>query len=509
MAFLPSLGAETWVFLVTCGALLLLYGIWPYNFFRKLGIPGPRPLPFIGTYLEYRKGMLEFDLECSKKYGKIWGLYEGRQPILAILDPDLIKTVLVKEFYTAFTNRRNLALSGNLKLAITEVEDEMWKRIRAIISPTFSSGKLKEMFPLIKHHGDILMKNIEKKVAQDEVVNVSEIFGAYSLDVITSTSFGIDTDSINNPDDIILRCVKKAVSVSFLSPLIFLTGLFPFLVPLLERMNVTLLSRKELDFFVNVTQRLKEQRQASGRSDRVDLLQLMIDSQATVSLESSKSNHFPKALTDVEITAQSIIFIFAGFETSSLTLSFIAYNLATHPEVQEKLQEEIDSALPNKEDFTYDALFQMEYLDMVVNETLRLFPLGGRLERVCKKTIEINGVTVPKGTVVVIPTYVLHRDPAYWPEPEKFCPERFSKDNKKGLDPYVFLPFGIGPRNCIGMRFSLLSLKAALVLLLQNFSLEICKETPIPLELNTNSFMVPKKPIFLKLTPRTRVVSQE
>ncbi|KAM9584469.1 LOW QUALITY PROTEIN: cytochrome P450 3A21-like [Trichechus inunguis] len=478
MAFLPSLGAETWVLLVAGGTLLLLYGIWPYKFFQKLGIPGPSPLPLVETFLEYRKGMLEFDLECSKKYGKIWGIY-GQMPIRVILDPVLIKTILVKDFYTVFTNRQNFTLSGSLKSGLPMAEDEMWKWIRAIISPTFTSGKLKEMFPLIKHHGDILMQNIEKKVAQDEVVTMREIFGGYSLDIITSTSFGVDTDSINNPDDIILCCVKKLISFSFLSPLIFFIRLFPFLVPLPERMNVTLLSRKELDFFVNVTQCLKEQLQGSGCSDRVDLLQLMIDSQIIGSPESSEANQSPKALTDIEITAQGITFIFAGCETSSLTLSFIAYNLATHPEVQESLQEEINSALHNKADFTYDILFQMEYLDMVVNETLWLFPLGGRLERVCKQTVEINGVNIPKGTVVIIPTYVLHRDPEYWPEPEEFCPERFNKDNKKGLDPYVFLTFGLGPRNCIGMRFALLSLMASLILLLQNFSLETCKETPV------------------------------
>ncbi|KAM9210784.1 cytochrome P450 3A25-like [Dugong dugon] len=279
-------------------------------------------------------------------------------------------------------------------MGLTNAEDEMWKQIRAIISPTFTSRKLKEMFPLIKHHGDILTQNIGKKVAGDEAMNMKEVFGAYNLDIIISTSFGVDSDSINNPDDILLYHVKKLV-FSFLSPLFFFIELFLFLVPLLEMMNVTLLPGKELEFFVNVAQRLKEQRQASESENRVDFLQLLIESQATDIPESSEANQFPKA-----------------------------YNLATHPEVQERLQKEIDSALPNKADLTYEVLFHMEYLDVVVNETIWLFPLGGRLERVFKKTVEINGVTIPKGTVVIIPTYVLHQDPEYWSEPEEFCPER-------------------------------------------------------------------------------------
>uniref|UniRef100_A0A8D2DS30 unspecific monooxygenase n=1 Tax=Sciurus vulgaris TaxID=55149 RepID=A0A8D2DS30_SCIVU len=153
-------------------------------------------------------------------------------------------------------------------------------------------------------------------------------------------------------------------------------------------------------------------------SHRVDFLQLMINSQ------NSKDTEPYKGLSDLELVAQSIIFIFAGYDTTSSTLSFIIYTLATHPEVQKKLQQEIDAALPNKAPVTYDVLFEMEYLDMVVNETLRLYPVIERIVRVCKKDVEINGVFIPKGTVVAVPIYSLHQNPKYWPEPEKFSPER-------------------------------------------------------------------------------------
>ncbi|CAO2630636.1 Cytochrome P450 3A1 [Lemmus lemmus] len=121
----------------------------------------------------------------------------------------------------------------------------------------------------------------------------------------------------------------------------------------------------------------------------------------------------------------------------------------------------------------------MEYLDMVLNETLRLYPNGLRLDRVCKKDVEINGVLLPKGSVVVIPVYALHHDPQYWPEPTEFRPERFSKENKGSINPYVFMPFGNGPRNCIGMRFALMMMKLAITKVLQNFSFQPCKETQV------------------------------
>ncbi|GCB67764.1 hypothetical protein scyTo_0015154 [Scyliorhinus torazame] len=151
-----------------------MYSVLPYGLFKRLGVPGPRPLPFIGTFLHYRKGIFGFDMECYKKYGKMWGIYDGHQPLLAILDPDLIKTIFIKEFYTVFTNRRNIGLSGLLTESIVLVEDDHWKRIRNVLSPTFTSGRLKEMCPIIKHYAENLVKNAEKKAKLNASADMKE-----------------------------------------------------------------------------------------------------------------------------------------------------------------------------------------------------------------------------------------------------------------------------------------------------------------------------------------------
>ncbi|XP_005229040.2 cytochrome P450 3A29-like [Falco peregrinus] len=502
MDLLPNFSFVTWLFLIIFLSLLVLYGIWPFQTFKKLGIPGPRPLPFLGTFLAYRHGVLNFDQLCFEKYGKIWGIFDGRQPVLAVLDPVLIKNILVKECYTIFTNRRNFGLNGILESALFNAEDETWKRIRTVLSPTFTSGKLKEMFPIINHYGEKLVKNIEKKVANDEFVAMKDIFGAYSMDVVASTSFSVNIDSMSNPNDPFVTNIKKFLKFSFLDPKFIFLVLFPFVIPVLERMNVSLLPSEITNFFSSVFLKMKKEREKGGSTDRVDFLQLMVDSQSSHDSSKSAETNLYKSLSDEEILAQALIFVFAGYETSSSTLSYISYNLATHPDVQQRLQEEIDANLPNKAAPMYNTIMQMEYLDMVVNESLRLFPPVGRIERVCKKTVELNSVTIPKGMVVLIPVYVLHRDPGYWPEPEEFRPERFSKESKVSIDPYTFLPFGAGPRNCIGMRFALLMVKVAVVVLLQNFSFRTCKDTPIPLVLDTKGIMQPKKPIILKMVPR-------
>ncbi|XP_012351940.1 cytochrome P450 3A4 isoform X2 [Nomascus leucogenys] len=499
MDLIPNLAVETWLLLAVSLVLLYLCGTHSHGLFKKLGIPGPTPLPFLGNILSYRKGFWTFDMECHKKYGKVWGFYDGRQPVLAITDPDMIKTVLVKECYSVFTNRRPFGPVGFMKSAISIAEDEEWKRIRSLLSPTFTSGKLKEMVPIIAQYGDVLVRNLRQEAETGKPVTLKDVFGAYSMDVITSTSFGVNIDSLNNPQDPFVENTKKLLRFDFLDPF-FLSIIFPFLTPILEVLNISVFPREVTSFLRKSVKRMKESRLKDTQKHRVDFLQLMIDSQ------NSKETESHKALSDLELVAQSIIFIFAGYETTSSVLSFIMYELATHPDVQQKLQEEIDAVLPNKAPPTYDTVLQMEYLDMVVNETLRLFPIAMRLERVCKKDVEINGMFIPKGVVVMIPSYVLHHDPKYWTEPGKFLPERFSKKNKDSIDPYIYTPFGTGPRNCIGMRFALMNMKLALIRVLQNFSFKPCKETQIPLKLHSGGLLQPEKPIVLKVESRDGTV---
>ncbi|XP_043945401.1 cytochrome P450 3A30-like [Protopterus annectens] len=494
---------ETWTLLITFTVLLLVYGVWPYNFFKKLNIPGPTPFPFIGTFHHLRKGFFNFDLECMQKYGQIWGFYDGRQPVIGLVDTSMIKTIWVKECYSTFTNRRNFRLNGKLDTGLNVVEDEQWKRIRSVLSPNFTSGRLKEMLPIMKQHRDVLIKNLQKKANANEPVQLKEFFGAYSLDVIGSTSFSVDIDSLNHPNEPFVVHMKKALKFSFFNPLLIVAVIFPWIIPVLEKMDFTLFPHDTVNFFANAVKSIKEKKKKGDSNERVDFLQMMMDSQLSdKNLVSNGVDHTYKALTDDEIVAQSVLFIIAGYETTSTALTYLAYNLALHPDEQQKLQQEIDDTFPDKASLTYDGLMQMEYLDMVINESMRLYPNGGRTERISSKTVEINGVTIPKGTVIMVPLYALHRHPNHWPDPEEFRPERFSKENRETMDPYAYMPFGTGPRNCIGMRFALLNMKLALTSVLQNFSFEPCKETQIPLKISPMGLMTPEPPVILRLVPR-------
>lgn len=218
---------------------------------------------------------------------------------------------------------------------------------------------------------------------------------------------------------------------------------------------------------------------------RTDLLQLMLNAEAeegapvnvhslTVNYdgdttheenEPGKITNYRKRrfLNNAEIAGNGLAFFVAGFETTGTAMSFMAYLLAKHQDVQDRLREEVLEVLKRDGAFTYDNVFGIEYLGQVISESMRYYPgVVGFTTRMCAQDYVHNGVTIPAGVSILIPGYHLSHDPAHWDEPDKFDPDRFSAARKGQIDPMVYQPFGQGPRNCIGMRFAQLEMRLAM-----------------------------------------------
>lgn len=194
------------------------------------------------------------------------------------------------------------------------------------------------------------------------------------------------------------------------------------------------------------------------------------------------------SFTKEELAAEGTLMFAAGYETSSTLMGFTFYELALNPEIQNRLREEINSV----EKVDYESLLGMKYLDMVVSEGLRKYPPLADNSRKCTKDYKVPGTdfVIEEGTTVEFGVFSFHRDPEYFPDPMKFDPERFNEENVKKILPFTYLPFGEGPRNCIGMRFGLLQAKLAIFKCLKNFKLSPCEKTTIPMKFKSSSFFM-------------------
>ncbi|KAJ8401409.1 hypothetical protein AAFF_G00386400 [Aldrovandia affinis] len=523
-------------------ALLYWYSIFPYSILRRYGIRHPKPMPFYGNMFLFRKGFLGVHQDLINKYGKVCGYYIGRKPVVVVADPDMLRQILVKEF-SSFPNRMPMrTVSKPMSDSLLMLRDERWKRVRSILTPTFSSARMKEMVPLISTATDTLMRNLQSFAQSGESFDIHKCFGCFTMDVIASVAFGTQVDSQNNPDEPFVHHTQKFFSFSLFRPLMLLFIAFPFLAGIIPNKS----QRVRNSFFISCIQEIIRQRDEQPASERRrDFLQLMLDvksSKECVALEhfdvvnqederppqhpspSSRPNvsedtppdrAHKRMMTEDEIVGQAFIFLLAGYETSSSTLAFVCYLLATHPDCQDRLQGEVDAFFSRhcflekqrkaswlQEAPDYHSVQELKYLDMVISEALRLYPPGFRFTREVEHNCTVNGQVLPKGATLDIPAGCLHHDPQHWPEPDRFNPERFTAEARASRHPFVYLPFGAGPRGCVGMRLAHLEIKMALVHIFHKFTLITCAETKIPLELKSFSTLGPKNGIFVKIIQR-------
>ncbi|XP_035687220.1 cytochrome P450 3A19-like [Branchiostoma floridae] len=294
----------------------------------------------------------------------------------------------------------------------------------------------------------------------------------------------------------LFTCVLVLINIS--------TVLFPSLFGILERFGITLFPKKALDYFKEAVDSVISMREGESNGTRpVDLLQLMLQAHNEELDKKGPNDVVKHGISSMEFKGNAIILWVVGYETTANTISLTAYNLAVNQEAQGKVHAEIDALLKKREKLDYDAVHDLPYLDMCISETLRMYPAATRFDRICKEDTEVKGLHIPAGMIVSVPVYAIHHDAELWPEPEKFKPERFTKEEKESRDPYAYLPFGAGPRICVGMRLAQLELKFALAKMLQKFRFVTCDKTVIPVRLQNTLGNQIEGGLFLKVEART------
>lgn len=482
------------------------------SYFEKLGIPHLKPYFLIGnqdgvvfkkrSFLHHVRWLYEQLPEA-----KYHGFYDFITPTIIIKDPELIKEVTVKHFDN-FTDHSAFVLDDLDPLFsknLFGLRGQKWREYRAMLSPSFTSTKLKGMFNLINKCALDLKEFLLLNNKGSEDTDTKDLFSRYTNDVIASAAFGMTVNSLRERDNEFFKFGKVTTAFDYVKTLkMFLTKSFPWLARIFR---LRIIDTKISTFFTSIIDNNVKTREKQGIS-RPDMIQLMLQANAD-----SKNG---TKMDLIDMTAQAFIFFFAGFETTSTAMCFAAHLLAAHPEIQKKLAQGVKERYGaiNNESTGYETLRDFHYLDAVVSETLRMYPPAQAVDRVCTKRFELppalpggKPVVVEPGTILWIPIAGMHYNKEFHDEPEKFNPNRFLDSNGnikwKITDSTTFMPFGVGPRICIAHRFAILEIKLVLTHLLALCEVLPSEKTPSPLHLSKKSFqMIPDNGFWLHLKPR-------
>ncbi|XP_001360361.3 cytochrome P450 6g1 [Drosophila pseudoobscura] len=491
------------------GALSAVY-IWfqrNHSYWQRKGIPYIPPTPIIGNTEPAFKLKNSFGLHLSEIYSDpkmqdeaVVGVYALNKPCLIIRDPELIKSVMVKDF-NRFHNRYGRCDPHGDPLGSNNlffVRDTHWKDIRTKLTPVFTSGKVKQMYTLMLEIAHDLEEHLKKHVQINSnsgkyITEIKEVCAQFSTDSIATIAFGIRANSLQNPNAEFRNHGRKLFSFTLSRAKDFFVAFFlPKLVSLLR---IQFFTQEFAHFLRSTISHVMEERERTGFV-RNDLIDVLVGLRKEAAEEPSKPHY---ARNFDFLVAQAGVFFTAGFETSSSTMSFALYELAKNSHLQTRLRQEINEALvEGGGNLSYEKIQSLEYLAMVVDEVLRMYPVLPFLDR------EYNSIkdqpdlslkpyydfTFEHGTPVFIPIYGLQHDPKYWPKPEQFDPERFSPENRKSIEAMAYQPFGSGPHNCIGSRIGLLQTKLGLVHILKNHSVKMCADTIKEMKFDPKGFVL-------------------
>lgn len=501
--------------------LLYRWSIATYDYFERRGVPYVKPVPLVGNLWPFLTGRTTGIAAVTEGYwrfqeSRISGAFNFRRPGYLVHDLELVKQITIKDFDHFVDHSFNVSpeVDPFLGRSLFFSEGLRWRHGRAGLSPAFTGSKMRNMFELLAKYSDGAMQRLAEggKVERE----AKDLFQRLGNDVMTSISFGIDIDSVHDTDNEFFRNGRQlSVSAGIQGLKFFLSTVIPPQVFIYLGLRLT--PRSVADFYEDIVTRTIRYREENNvvRPDFIHLLmqarknelkQEQADEQLASAGFSTVQEHLPASSvvespmkwTDLEITAAAASFFFGGIETTTNALCFALYELALNPEIQSKLRQEIDTVqagLADGNHLTYETMQKMKYLDMVITETLRLWPPIAVTNRRCTKEYTLENtdgtrVTIEKGASIQIPIQAIHRDPRYYPNPLRFDPERFSEENRHTINQDAFLPFGAGPRNCIGSRLALMQAKCFLYYFLRYFEVEMSSKTDVPMRMKKRSIGV-------------------
>jgi cytochrome P450 len=381
---------------------------------------------------DVRRGRLDYYRRCAGDYGDIFALRFVVRRVYVINHPNLVEDVLVthsRHYRKHFGLRLNPYVFGN---GLLTSEGDFWLRQRRLIQPAFARHRLLEFAPEMVAAGERLLA----RWAPGQAVDVEAEMMRLTMDITARTLFGADASADAEVVSESITVLQETFAKLFTSPL---PPMLWLPTPTSRRMWRAL---RRLDAIIY---RFIAQRRGS-HEHRNDLLSLLLR---------ARDDEDGKGMSDQQVRDEAMTLFLAGHETTALTLSWIWYLLALHPEVEARLVEEWRQVLRGRNP-TPEDIPRLRQTEMVVQEGMRLYPPAAAFGREALADMTLGGYRVPRGTTIVMCPWLLQRDPRWWQEPEAFRPERWAQGHPQATPKYAYIPFGGGPRLCIGSTFAMM-----------------------------------------------------
>ncbi len=410
--------------------------------------PGPKGRLLTGNLLDYTRDHLGFLTRCARRYGDVVGLRFVNVHVYLLNHPDHVEYVLVRNNRNFVKSRGERISLGFLGNGLLTSEGSFWRRQRRLAQPAFHRER-------IAAYGGVMVERAGRMVAgwrSGEVRDVHEDMGRLTLEIVARTLFGVPLRpaEFEEVGDALATISRRFTGRG---------GVF-FQVPEKIPTPGNLRMRRAIRRLDALIYGIIRDRRASGE-DAGDLLSMLL---------AVRDEETGEGMTDEQLRDEAMTVFLAGHETTANALSWTWRLLAEHPEVESRLFEELREVLADRSPAVED-LPQLRYTDMVVKESMRLYPPAWAFGREALADCEIGGYHVPAGTQLIMSQWVMHRDPRYYEEPGEFRPERWGDGSAEQLPKYAYFPFGGGPRLCIGQSFAKMETVLLLATIARKFRL--------------------------------------
>ena len=419
--------------------------------FNPERLPHGKPPAFIGgNLLHYRRDPLGYMLENAREYGDIVRILFGKWYGFQINPPDDVQQILVKQAHKVHKSIiYKTTLSEYLGNGLLISDGDYWRRQRKLAQPAFHINRIAAYGQVMSDYSARMLDSWQA----GQVRNIADDMMKLTLYIVAKTLFDSDVSQDSGRVGEALEVLLHSVIESS-QTLIRL----PEWIPTPSRAR----KRWSIDTLHDFTMKVIRERRASGK-DNGDLLSMLLQ---------ARDEEDGQGMSDEQVRDEALTIFLAGHETTANAMTWTFYLLSQHPEVEARLHEEVDRVLAGRQP-KLDDLPALTYTEQVIKESMRLYPPAWSFGRQAIEDVELGGYTLPRGSVLIVVPYVIHRDPRWFRDPLRFDPQRWSAEQEASIPKHAYLPFGGGPRICIGNSFAMMEAKIILASVAQRYRLRL------------------------------------